>query len=391
MNILLTDILPTPSRLQAQSLWNVDILEVKAEDFSQQQAAAKKAKKKTTVEEEEEAEEEQLLMELNAVERGDCADAAAYFKSLYPHAQCAPVLLREKAMADAVEAVIGAFLASGGVGAGLESVFAFGILDREAAGANPLVVPKGTVTTPAIMSKSSDPGDVLNHFDSATIADVMEEKIGYRFKDIVLLQLAFTQSSDLTNVVTHQRLEFLGDAILDFVVISILFEQQRWARQGDLHGQKAQATNNDRLAAVAIKLKLYKYLYSSNGELKEAFKRLDARINDGLLSGDANGLFKIRDSTNLEYTVDLARASPGLKVNEATVSITVVDNAHKQESMNISYVTNQDVKLYDLPEKSRKVLADTLESVIAAVYIDSGSDLAVVASVVHFLDMLPQV
>ena len=49
MNILLTDILPTPSRLQAQSLWNVDILEVKAEDFSQQQAAAKKAKKKTTV------------------------------------------------------------------------------------------------------------------------------------------------------------------------------------------------------------------------------------------------------------------------------------------------------------------------------------------------------
>ena len=95
-------------------------------------------------------------------------------------------------------------------------------------------------------------------------------KLKSLFKDKDLLTLALTHKSWVNEHPgvrgTNERLEFLGDAILEFVVSNSLFEKFPEKEEGYLTALRANLVNTDNLAKVAKKLKVGESLFLSKGE-----------------------------------------------------------------------------------------------------------------------------
>ncbi len=102
--------------------------------------------------------------------------------------------------------------------------------------------------------------------------DQLEETLGYRFKDRNLLILALTHPSiaheaGVGHLQQHnQRLEFLGDAVLQLVVTSELYSRFPSYGEGPLTQARAQMVNRLALAAHARRLNLGNFLILSRGE-----------------------------------------------------------------------------------------------------------------------------
>lgn len=100
------------------------------------------------------------------------------------------------------------------------------------------------------------------------------EKIGISFKNENLLNQAFTHRSYLNEnpnwpVPHNERLEFLGDAILELVVSEFLFEKFPDKHEGELTSLRAAMVNSERLAEVAEELGINDYILLSRGEAKD--------------------------------------------------------------------------------------------------------------------------
>jgi ERCC4-related helicase/dsRNA-specific ribonuclease len=97
--------------------------------------------------------------------------------------------------------------------------------------------------------------------------------LNYSFQNWKILQEALTHCS-CQEKVSNQRFEFLGDAVLDFAVVTLLFAQQPWSTPGDLSKQKSDITCNRNLGKLGIKFKLFKYLKFSSARLADEFEDL---------------------------------------------------------------------------------------------------------------------
>lgn len=99
----------------------------------------------------------------------------------------------------------------------------------------------------------------------------LENAIGYRFKDITLLQNALTHSS-YANEYWHdsqrsnERLEFLGDSVLGMVVAEYLYTTFPERPEGELTRMRADMVCERALAKVANRLELGSHLLLGNGE-----------------------------------------------------------------------------------------------------------------------------
>ena len=100
--------------------------------------------------------------------------------------------------------------------------------------------------------------------------DDLQQQIGYRFKDLGHLQLALTHPSVAHEqsgpVQTNQRLEFLGDAVLQLVLTGELYEKFPEFGEGPLTKARAQLVNRRSLAEQARQLDLGRHLIVSRGE-----------------------------------------------------------------------------------------------------------------------------
>lgn len=102
----------------------------------------------------------------------------------------------------------------------------------------------------------------------------LEKKLGIKFKNPDLLKEAFTHRSFLNekgrkDVRHNERLEFLGDAVLEIIVTEFLFHKFVDKPEGELTSLRAALVNAGMLLSVAKKLGLGKYLMLSKGEEKE--------------------------------------------------------------------------------------------------------------------------
>jgi ribonuclease-3 len=97
-------------------------------------------------------------------------------------------------------------------------------------------------------------------------ADAATLPLGYRFANADLLRQALTHRSYGTP--NYERLEFIGDAVLDCVVALALFERFPATPEGDLSRARAHLVNQDTLAHVARRLDLGAALRLGEGELK---------------------------------------------------------------------------------------------------------------------------
>lgn len=101
-----------------------------------------------------------------------------------------------------------------------------------------------------------------------------ERIVQLRFKNRKLLEQAFTHRSYINENKRgksehNERLEFLGDAVLELVVTEHLFDEYHKASEGDLTAYRAALVNANTLSEVAKKLGMEAYLLLSKGESKD--------------------------------------------------------------------------------------------------------------------------
>jgi len=102
----------------------------------------------------------------------------------------------------------------------------------------------------------------------------LEKIIDIKFKDINLLKQAVVHRSYLNEhpdfeLSHNERLEFLGDAVLEIIVTEYLFNNFSDTPEGDLTNWRASLVNSKMLAQIAVEIKLESYLYLSKGEAKD--------------------------------------------------------------------------------------------------------------------------
>ena len=108
----------------------------------------------------------------------------------------------------------------------------------------------------------------------------LERQLGYTFKDQELMVLALTHRSFAGR--NNERLEFLGDAILNFVAGEALFDRFPLAREGQLSRLRARLVKGETLAVLARGFDLGEYLRLGSGELKSGGFRRESILADAL-------------------------------------------------------------------------------------------------------------
>ena len=115
-----------------------------------------------------------------------------------------------------------------------------------------------------------------------SVADLknLESRVAYTFKNASLLDQAVTHRSfgDRNN----ERLEFLGDSILNFVVAAALFNRFPDAKEGDLSRLRARMVKQQTLAEIARELGLGGFLTMGSGELKSGGFDRDSILSDAV-------------------------------------------------------------------------------------------------------------
>ncbi len=102
----------------------------------------------------------------------------------------------------------------------------------------------------------------------------------YRFDDAALLRQALTHRSATGS--NNERLEFLGDAILDFVISEALYKARPEASEGDLSRLRSALVKDVTLAAIATELELGMHLVLGGGERKTGGHRRESILADAL-------------------------------------------------------------------------------------------------------------
>jgi len=155
----------------------------------------------------------------------------------------------------------------------------------------------------------------------------LQGALGYEFQHFELLREALTHPSFESGGKSYQRLEFLGDAVIDTVVMTYLFKKFPYANSGQLSSLRARAVCGPALAFVAVRvLKLHNIL--------------------------------LADHAGLTAAVD--KYIPTLEA-----------------------ISNRDIVLQSWAHDPPKVISDVLESVVAAVLIDSGYNFDKTACIVE--------
>lgn len=187
----------------------------------------------------------------------------------------------------------------------------------------------------------------LDRLYYANNLDKFERDIHYKFKDRAYLVQAFTHNSYYENHVTdcHQRLEFLGDALLDYLITRYLFEDPRCHSPGTLTDLRSALVNNTFFASLAVKYKFHKYLKYISDEL--------FHVIDGFVK---KFRFDSQDTITKGYTL-------------------LISEGESEYAEDI-----------EVP----KALGDVFESVAGAIYLDSGMSLDHVWRV-YFKMMKPEI
>lgn len=108
----------------------------------------------------------------------------------------------------------------------------------------------------------------------------LKDKLNYEFADERLLDEALThRSADGTS---NERLEFLGDAVLDFVISHAVYQRRPQAPEGDLSRLRASLVKDSALSGLATELGLGEYLKLGSGEKKTGGHRRASILADAL-------------------------------------------------------------------------------------------------------------
>jgi len=127
-----------------------------------------------------------------------------------------------------------------------------------------------------------------SHTRNMTISlSLLEEKINYKFKNKDLLREALTHKSYINekpswDLPHNERLEFLGDAVLELVTTEELFKRYPDFPEGKLTPIRSALVNYQMLAEVGKDIGLEKYIFMSRGESKDRGRARDVILANAM-------------------------------------------------------------------------------------------------------------
>ncbi|XP_053212682.1 endoribonuclease Dicer-like [Panonychus citri] len=241
----------------------------------------------------------------------------------------------DKSIADCVEALIGAYLISCGPRGALLFMRWLGVMVmddvQEPQPETGLWRWLNPIKPPLFPNAPQDDLDKL--YLSYGLDRFEKQIIQYEFKDKAYLVQAFTHNSFSDNRVTdcYQRLEFLGDAVLDFLITRHLFDDPRQHSPGVLTDLRSALANNTFFASLAVEYEFHKYLMYKTADLHKVIARfVEHHASNGKLR-DPSALLLLRSED---------------------------DDCQQPEDIEVP-----------------KALGDVFESVAGAIYLDSGFSL----------------
>lgn len=111
--------------------------------------------------------------------------------------------------------------------------------------------------------------------------DLLCQALGYQFSNIKLLERALTHRSCVSRS-SNERLEFLGDSILNFIIGNSLYQQLQHAQEGDLSRLRASLVRGETLAEIANELNLGQHIKLGVGERKSGGSERTSILADTL-------------------------------------------------------------------------------------------------------------
>jgi len=116
--------------------------------------------------------------------------------------------------------------------------------------------------------------------DRARLRAKLETTLGYQFSNTDLLDQALTHRSAAS--LHNERLEFLGDSILSYVIAGDLYQRFPKQQEGDLSRMRATLVKGQTLAEIAREFQLGEYLRLGSGELKSGGNRRESILADAV-------------------------------------------------------------------------------------------------------------
>lgn len=146
------------------------------------------------------------------------------------------------------------------------------------------------------------------------MTDKLTAFTGYQFRRSELLEQALTHRSHSRSL-NNERLEFLGDSVLNLIISNFIYRRFESASEGRLSRIRASLVKQETLAEVARKINLGDHIYLGGGELKSGGFRRDSILSDALEAVIA-AIYLDSDYTQAEKTVlqlfdDLLQAVDG--------------------------------------------------------------------------------
>ncbi|CAO0799484.1 unnamed protein product [Mucor circinelloides] len=225
--------------------------------------------------------------------------------------------LSDKTLADIVEASLGAAYLTNGLEGGLHAAIQLQIPFDEIKTWDDF---KPTFEESRKKVPARAEVRALRSLDLPKITEI----VGRSFQTPLLIVEALTHAS-LPNSTSpcYQRLEFLGDAILDFMVIRYLFAKYPDADPGIITDLKDSCVNNHILGIVCIETGLYRHIIHYSGKLIRAIEFFVSEVDEAKANGEAVG----------EYWVDFNIPKVLSDVVESMLGATFVDAGFRLEAV----------------------------------------------------------
>ncbi|KAJ8969648.1 hypothetical protein NQ314_001650 [Rhamnusium bicolor] len=205
------------------------------------------------------------------------------FHSMAPFLKCQ--YIGDKHVADVVESLLGAFFQSCGFKGGIKFIEWIGIIPQSEN-------IEGLLEQPApdpVLDKNTSISKINFHLP---YWQEIENTLGYHFKNRAYLLQALTHSSYTPNRITlsYEKLEFLGDAVLDFLITCYIYESCGNLNPGQLTDLRSALVNNNTFASLLVRCGFHKFLLMMNSLLQrhidkfvEYLKSKNYEIDDEVL------------------------------------------------------------------------------------------------------------
>nr|CAD7444294.1 unnamed protein product [Timema bartmani] len=202
---------------------------------------------------------------------------------------------------------------------------------------------------------------------------VLERKLGYTFKDRSYLLQALTHPSFFRNRITdcYQRLEFLGDAILDFLITCFIYEHCGLLSPGQMTDLRSALVNNTTFAVLSVRYGFHQYILHSSSHLMDAVNRFVLMQEERCHGVNTDATLSVDMSKGFQATRD--QQSGHIRLAGCKFDISA-----------LYMLTETDPLLAEAIEVP-KVLGDVFESIAGAIYLDSNKSLSTVWDIYYHL------